>query len=433
MREVSLQELEKSAPAGELFADKQWLSSPRPLALEKSEVKKLQRLGNLLASWQAAQESLYLRSSLGKLPEWIAAPLDAGKPEWLVQSQRTKALRGSLPEVIRPDLLLQEQGFALTELDSVPGGIGLTHWLNSTYAQFGWDVVGGAKGMLTGFAGLFSQQKGSILVSKESQSYRPEMEWLSSLLREEGVDVATVDAEGAEVKEGETAYRFFELFDLENITGSRELVERAARGEITLTNAARPLFEEKLWAALLWLAPLRHHWELATRRAKLERLKQLVPQAWLMDPTPLPYLACHPGIEVHDLLDVGNFSQKQRRLILKVSGFSELAWGSRGVVVGEDVPQEQWQQQVSLALQDWSMQPQILQRFAPTRLVEHPYWDPDTGEQKLMKGRVRLCPYYFRSAQQEIRLGGILATIVPADKKIIHGMKDGILCPVVAR
>ena len=47
-----------------------------------------------------------------------------------------------------------------------------------------------------------------------------------------------------------------------------------------------------------------------------------------------------------------------------------------------------------------------------------------------MKGRVRLCPYYFCGVR-ETKLGGVLATICPADKKLLHGMKDAILAPVV--
>jgi hypothetical protein len=49
-----------------------------------------------------------------------------------------------------------------------------------------------------------------------------------------------------------------------------------------------------------------------------------------------------------------------------------------------------------------------------------------------MKGRVRLCPYYFVSGEGDAarpQLGGVLATIVPADKKIVHGMADAILAP----
>ena len=49
-----------------------------------------------------------------------------------------------------------------------------------------------------------------------------------------------------------------------------------------------------------------------------------------------------------------------------------------------------------------------------------------------MPGRVRLCPYYFVHGDGDnarTNLGGVLATIVPADKKIVHGMKDAILAP----
>ena len=52
-----------------------------------------------------------------------------------------------------------------------------------------------------------------------------------------------------------------------------------------------------------------------------------------------------------------------------------------------------------------------------------------------MKGRARLCPYYFVVGEGDAarpQLGGVLATICPADKKIIHGMTDAILAPAEA-
>jgi hypothetical protein len=51
-----------------------------------------------------------------------------------------------------------------------------------------------------------------------------------------------------------------------------------------------------------------------------------------------------------------------------------------------------------------------------------------------MKGRARLCPYYFLSGEGDnlrSEIGGVLATIVPADKKIVHGMTDAILAPCI--
>jgi hypothetical protein len=49
------------------------------------------------------------------------------------------------------------------------------------------------------------------------------------------------------------------------------------------------------------------------------------------------------------------------------------------------------------------------------------------------EGRVRLCPYYFVQGEGDAaraKLSGVLATIAPADKKIIHGMRDAVLAPV---
>jgi hypothetical protein len=122
-------------------------------------------------------------------------------------------------------------------------------------------------------------------------------------------------------------------------------------------------------------------------------------------------------------------SQKERHLVLKISGFSEQAWGSRGVHVGHDIPGERWAELVQQASEQMDSQPWMMQRFTEARVIEHPYFDPETGERKVMKGRARICPYYFVS-NREVQLGGCLATIVPADKKKIHGMEDAILVPV---
>ena len=104
--------------------------------------------------------------------------LDSGKPADLVSI--SGRYRDEVPRVIRPDIILTEAGYAISELDSVPGGIGLTGWLNQTYRELGFDVLGGADGMINGFRSILP--KGVITVSKESETYRPEMEWLCDQL-----------------------------------------------------------------------------------------------------------------------------------------------------------------------------------------------------------------------------------------------------------
>ncbi len=125
-------------------------------------------------------------------------------------------------------------------------------------------------------------------------------------------------------------------------------------------------------------------------------------------------------------------SQKERDLILKVSGFSETAWGARGVFLGSDLPQEDWSKAVDNALANFETSPSVLQRFHKPTLVEAGWFDFEKAEVVPIKGRARLCPYFFVSGDGDAarpQLGGVLATIVPADKKIVHGMTDAILAP----
>jgi len=92
----------------------------------------------------------------------------------------------------------------------------------------------------------------------------------------------------------------------------------------------------------------------------------------------------------------------------------------------------EWTAALERACEEFDSQPWILQEFREARMVEHPYYDPRTGAIETMRGRVRLCPYYFVDQDGRSRLGGCLAAIAPADKKKIHGMRDAILTVCVA-
>jgi hypothetical protein len=76
----------------------------------------------------------------------------------------------------------------------------------------------------------------------------------------------------------------------------------------------------------------------------------------------------------------------------------------------------------------------VLQEFHRAKVVTHPAWVEETQSTRQMQSRVRLCPYYFgASAVDEPVLGGVLATVCPSDKKILHGMRDAMMLPCVAR
>jgi hypothetical protein len=256
------------------------------------------------------------------------------------------------------------------------------------------------------------------------------MLWMAARLNERNPEQQwrVVEAETYEPTNGRDVYRFFELFDLPNLPRIAELMRTAADGTVRVTPPLKPFLEEKMWFALFWMQPLREFWRREVGDKYFTRLQEVIPYTWLMDPTPLPQHAVIPRLEIHDWREAGKLSQKERELLLKVSGFSPLGWGSRGVSVGQDLPATEWQRLIDEALATFETTPQIMQRFHRARLVEQPYWDQQTSEQKVMKGRVRLCPYYFVE-QERVALRGALATIVPADKKLLHGMRDAILAP----
>jgi hypothetical protein len=272
---------------------------------------------------------------------------------------------------------------------------------------------------------------GAIVVSEEASDYRPEMEWLARRLSETRKPAmwSVRDTSGGEGWPSHV-YRFFELFDLPNIACGASLMEGVREGRLSVTPPFKPALEEKLWFALFWMRPLEAFWVRALGGRTLAALREVIPYTWLVNPQPLPPHAVLPGLEVHDWKEVAAFTQKQRELILKVSGFSPRAWGSRGVVAAFDLPSHAWAGELGKALDDWPHAPHILQRFHHPALVEHPYLQGN--EIRMMRGRVRLCPYYFVAEGGPVTLGGALATICPDDKKLLHGMPDAILCPAGA-
>src|SRR5450755_864005 len=133
--------IREAFPKEGLFAEKDWLLSPDAFPIEKDFERELEQLGHRLFVFQRACNQLYQLSVKGKQPAWIARYLDAGKPAELIEFSREKQFRDDLPSVIRPDLVLTDEGYTIAEIDSVPGGIGLTAWLNHTYSAFDKEIV----------------------------------------------------------------------------------------------------------------------------------------------------------------------------------------------------------------------------------------------------------------------------------------------------
>lgn len=430
--ETRVQTVRGALPSGGMFRNKEWLLSPEAFPLSKELVTKLHLLGGALRAFQIACNELYLQSTQNDTLGWVARLLDQGKPARMIELGRLERWRHDLPRVIRPDLILTETGVSIAELDSLPGGMGLTAWLGGTYADFGDDIIGGAKGMSEGFAKAFP--KHDLLISRESSDYQPEMEWLIHQLNAmEGGERRVLNPWSTAPQDlaGRSIYRFFELWDVDNVEHGAELLAMAERGEINFTPPLKPYMEEKLWLALFWSPSLKSWWDRALSEAHLSLLRECIPYGWVLDPARLPLFAEWPQLGIHSWEEMKRFGNKERELVIKISGYSETSWGSRGVKIGHDLPQPEWSAAIDEALQRFPQNPHLMQRFHRGRIVAHPFFDEAKQAIAMMQARVRLCPYYFLSGE-EVHLGGVLATVVPSDKKLLHGMRDAVMLPCVA-
>ncbi len=442
-----------------LFAEKIWKLSPEPWPITEAQLKELKVIGGACLSYQRALERLYVRSFTDKKilrnrevhAKWVAEYLDRYKPAGLIEHGRHRSIKGQHPIVLRPDLLITEQGFTMTELDSVPGGIGLTAYLNEVYAEDFPQVIGSTS-MPQNFArtlGLLTPQQKfpliAITVSEEAATYRPEFEWLAGKLRDLGHDVHVVDpsqimqmgdgsyipVEGAPRKV-DILYRFFELFDLANVKGADGIFNAVETGALVLTPPMKAFQEEKLGLALIHHPLLADFWKENLPENHLDALMRIVPRTWIMERSELPPTAVlhAPTVNnrpIRDWAELAEASQRERNLIIKASGFHETAWGARSVTLGSDVSREEWLEAIETAVSAENETFYVMQDYHKPLRLPHPVYQED-GSTTTAEGRVRLCPYFFAQGDT-VELSGILATFCPADKKIIHGMSDAALLP----
>ncbi|MEC7800386.1 MAG: hypothetical protein VX609_03770 [Verrucomicrobiota bacterium] len=435
-----------------LFADKTWRWSPTAWNLSDGICQWIDNLSSAAVSFYRAIDLLYRKSWEGesvlrneelRVP-WVADYYDAGKPSWLIEHGRSAVVRSQIPAVLRPDLIPHADGIALTEWDSVPGGIGLTARLESAYElSKSPDIIELFANALTDAIREFEGTTANmvIAVSEEAETYLPEMEWICVQLKKCGFSIEVCSPQELQVLENsvlfkdervDLIYRFWELFDYDNVSIMPKLASVVEKGGVVVTPPMKHVQEEKLSLALFHHHRLHPFWKETLDSKELDILQSAIPRSWILDPKEIPPGAYLDGPKVNGRkltrwTDLSKASKKDKRLVIKASGFHETAWGSRSVVIGDDVSGEEWGEKISEALNHFPSPVFVIQEFMKPRTFMHPVFS-EGNEVSNESGRVRLSPYFF-TFDKKAKWSGTLATFCPADKKIIHGMKDGSLMP----
>jgi hypothetical protein len=431
-----------------------WRVAPRPFPLSSSAVAELEQLGDDLLAFYTAANRLYTSAVRGRSPAWVLRCLEFGKPERVRELGRLRRYRSALPIMIRPDLMaLDSGGFMATELDAVPGGFGVLGAISRAYQNLGFTLVGGNDGIVEGLAAALrgaaavDNPSVALVVADESEDYRPEMDWAATALRETGLPTRQIHPRDLRLHDDalemrnchgwepvNLVYRFLELHDLPNIPKIDLVIYAMKHRLATVTAPFKSYLEEKLLFYLFHHPELESFWRGALDSNTFDRLCRMLPPTWLLDPQPIPPTAAlDPPLmagerRIRQWSDLRGLSQRERRLVLKPSGFSELAWGSRGVTIGHDVNQEAWDAAVDNALASFPTTPYILQQYHQSRRVQVSYYDVPDDSVRPMAGRARLSPYYM-VVDGKARLCGVLVTVVPAANKVIHGTSESVMMP----
>ena len=316
-----------------------------------------------------ALNNLYNRSVRGTAPAFIAEYLDRGKPEQIVKLARQNRFKQEVPGVIRPDLILTADGFVATELDSIPGGMGFVGAMTEAYCQLGIESLGGDDGIPIGFAAMLRLRHARRTSDRRDRRFRR----VGRLPQRNGVARGRAAPSESCRCVAAPARRDY-LHRRGPLHSSRGRARGAARRDLSQLRALRSLqrsqsksscstrrvtiaskitpppkapLEEKLAFALLHhhaLAPL---WRAELGNETFERLQRLFPKTWVIDPRPLPPQGVIAGLEaggapISDFRQLIALPKSERAYVVKPSGFSELAWGSRGVKIGDDLTREEW-------------------------------------------------------------------------------------------
>ena len=363
--------------------------------------------------------------------------------------------------MLRPDLLLTDDGFVMTELDSVPGGIGLTAFLNRLYRE-SEGLLGADDAIIKNFhASLAALRPGirnpliALVVSDEAATYRPEMEWLAHQMQVAGQRVFCMrpedlfplggalffDVEGNPEKI-DVIYRFFELFDLASIKTAPYIFDAWASGDVAIAPPMRTFQEEKLAFALFHHHLLQAYWEEARWRKPLAEAPQVADTAHVGHGPGAASPGRRPGR-----------AQGARPRSWELAGpHRGDAEGARPDHKDQRFPRDRvgrakrHSRQRQLPGRSGSLGSQSARSTSPRQTStscrstgspavgsgQQPFGAEEPHAAVEADGRLRLCPYYFL-VEGKARLSGALATFCPPDKKIIHGMTDAALLPTRIR
>lgn len=400
--------------------------SPEPFVLPENVRNSITVYGRAITEYYKACASL-----LAELPadhRWRKY-LDHHKPDSMVQS-----LRESIPSHIflRPDFVLTDGDPVVTEIETSPFGLALSHFLNVSYTRVGKNTMVNPDAFPDTFLRetLGTEAKGRHLcfaLTDYTKKYAGQFAFLADNFRASGVDASVAMVDDLELHDDEISsngrrvdalYRGFYLHEATRDHKVAALLQQAGK---RIFPSCKPQLEEKALMAMLWEPELQSNLQ-QRLGANFTVLQKIIPPTWVLDPQHPPSFP----FEISSWSDVAKLSRKQRMFVLKTSGFSAQSSWAKGVTFLEKLSQDKCRETINASLADTDNL-YVLQQFRKGTDFTHKYFDFHARAMKEMRGRVRFTPYY---AVRDGKLLTAKATLCE-NTDYIHAMVDSINAPVI--
>lgn len=372
---------------------------PSPETFTLPENVDLEGYGQAIQEYYWACKQLIL--DLPKNHRWLHY-LNHSKPQWMLDME-DKEVRGHA--FLRPDLILTEGHPVVSEIESSPFGLALSHFLEKAYKEDSDEdevlaII--AEELTQGKTGSYA-----IVYSDHTAKYQGQLEYLANELQKRGINIEAVkDSDITEDYDG--IYRGFYLHEAVHNPRLQELLE-----DTHVLPPVAPRLEEKALMGMMFDPEFEDYFK---QMAGFETLKNIMPKTWVLSEDNVPE-------EFDSWDDLVNMSRRQRQYVLKISGFSDDGSWGRGVTFLSRLSKEDCARAIKEAME--SDATYIIQEFKKGSKFEHPYFDFNAEEIKTMKGKVRCTPYY------SVRDGSLLTakTTMCENTDFIHAMTHSINVP----
>ena len=326
----------------------------------------------------------------------------------------------------RPDLHYtgREWPFA-SEIDEMPGGMPELVHIDAVYGinQERWTKA---------FDWLCQDGPLVFLVSSNwSKCYIPETQWLVGHLKQKGypVELLTTDrlsevefrANGLFLR-GEriaTIWRQFPIFESQGLTA--DVVMAAYDGKVRLVPEFAPYGNKTLFSAF------RSHesfYRDAMTADEFGVLDNVLPRSYIVGGSQeSPYPFTLDGYQINSLSDLRQAPKELRdTAVLKICGANNLAARSYGVLMGNGIDADDWQQWIDD--RSAAKQPFIVQHRLEQGIARIPVMNTKTGYPELFSCRILARPWSINA-----ELVSIHGCAVPSYLFKVHGMVDMAIVP----